>query len=169
MPAFFTGLLPEGPRLESLRRIIKTSIDDEFTLLLAVGADLVGDVRVLPTGASLESVEPLAKVVRRWDEIVFDEVLSDQVIDQVAIAGVQGKASAGLLSVPVTVSGKRYILKFGNPRYPCIVRSEHYLLSAVRKLRWPVVSSHVVYDKNGQAGLLVAAFQVAAEYAALQG
>jgi len=39
LPAYFTGLLPEGRRLGALRRAVKTSADDELTLLLAVGAD----------------------------------------------------------------------------------------------------------------------------------
>src|SRR5204863_1048190 len=36
VPAFFAGLLPEGRRLSSLRRAVKTSADDELSLLLAV-------------------------------------------------------------------------------------------------------------------------------------
>ncbi|MDO5094662.1 MAG: HipA N-terminal domain-containing protein [Propionibacteriaceae bacterium] len=38
LPRFFAGLLPEGRRLDALRRWVKTSADDEFSLLLAVGA-----------------------------------------------------------------------------------------------------------------------------------
>lgn len=36
VPAFFAGLLPEGRRLTALRRIVGTSADDEFSMLLAV-------------------------------------------------------------------------------------------------------------------------------------
>lgn len=39
VPAFFANLLPEGRRLTALRRSVKTSADDELTLLLAVGSD----------------------------------------------------------------------------------------------------------------------------------
>src|SRR4051812_47003425 len=46
LPAYFAGLLPEGRRLGALRRAVKTSADDELTLLLAVGADAIGDVQV---------------------------------------------------------------------------------------------------------------------------
>jgi serine/threonine-protein kinase HipA len=44
VPAFFAGLLPEGRRFSSLQRAIKTSADDELSLLLAVGSDTIGDV-----------------------------------------------------------------------------------------------------------------------------
>lgn len=46
LPAYFVGLLPEGGRLGALRRAVKTSADDELSLLLAVGADAIGDVQV---------------------------------------------------------------------------------------------------------------------------
>ncbi|CAN5416860.1 hypothetical protein BH23ACT9_BH23ACT9_20100 [soil metagenome] len=38
VPPFFSGLLPEGRRLAALRRQVKTSADDELSLLVAVGA-----------------------------------------------------------------------------------------------------------------------------------
>ena len=47
-PPFFDGLLPEGVQLEALLRSRKIDKDDVFTQLLAVGADLVGNVTVLP-------------------------------------------------------------------------------------------------------------------------
>ena len=48
LPPFFSGLLPEGRRLNAIRSATKTSADDELTLLLAVGNDTVGDVQVCP-------------------------------------------------------------------------------------------------------------------------
>jgi HipA-like protein len=55
LPAYFAGLLPEGRRLGALRRAVKTSLDDELSLLLAVGSDTIGDVQVLPAGMPLTS------------------------------------------------------------------------------------------------------------------
>jgi len=34
LPSYFSGLLPEGRRLGALRRAVKTSADDELSLLL---------------------------------------------------------------------------------------------------------------------------------------
>lgn len=55
VPPFFTGLLPEGRRLASLRRAVKTSADDELGLLMAAGADPVGDVQIVPHAEPLEA------------------------------------------------------------------------------------------------------------------
>src|SRR5262249_61698059 len=49
LPAYFAGLLPEGRRLGALRRAVKTSADDELSLLLVVGADAIGDVQGVPS------------------------------------------------------------------------------------------------------------------------
>ena len=56
VPAFFAGLLPEGARLLAVVAAVKTSPDDELSLLLAVGEDAIGDVCVVPHGS-----EPTAK------------------------------------------------------------------------------------------------------------
>ena len=45
-PAFFEGLLPEGPRREYLLREYKIDSDDYFSQLLVVGEDMVGAVTV---------------------------------------------------------------------------------------------------------------------------
>lgn len=45
-PAFFEGVLPEGPQLEALLRQVKLDRHDYFGQLMAVGADLVGAVSV---------------------------------------------------------------------------------------------------------------------------
>ncbi|WP_417234861.1 HipA N-terminal domain-containing protein [Arthrobacter sp.] len=60
LPAFIAGLLPEGHRLTVLRRAAKTSMDDELTLLLAIGSDVPGDVQVVPAGTSPDALPPLA-------------------------------------------------------------------------------------------------------------
>lgn len=45
-PAFFDGLLPEGPQLEALLRQNKIDKYDYFSQLLAVGGELVGAITV---------------------------------------------------------------------------------------------------------------------------
>jgi serine/threonine-protein kinase HipA len=46
----------------------------------------------------------------------------------VALAGVQDKASAAMISVPVGQSGKRYILKVDPPEFPHVVANEAYFI-----------------------------------------
>jgi len=45
-PAFFDGLLPEGPQLEGLLRVRRIDRADRFSQLIAVGQDVVGAVTV---------------------------------------------------------------------------------------------------------------------------
>lgn len=98
VPPFFAGLLPEGRRLSNLRRAIKTSADDELSLLLAVGRDPVGDVQIVPEGDVPYPAEPLVAVKRSFEEVSFSDLLSEAgMVDPVAIAGVQDKASARMI------------------------------------------------------------------------
>ncbi|WP_127791810.1 type II toxin-antitoxin system HipA family toxin [Agromyces sp. LHK192] len=155
LPAFFAGLLPEGHRLSVLRRAVKTSADDELTLLLAVGADAPGDVQVLPAG---ESVGEAAALVG-FDEApttVFRELVDE--VDTHAIPGVQAKASASMISAPVSAKNGRFILKLGVPEYPRLVENEHAHLTAAKGLRVPVADAQIATDRTGETGLLVRRF-----------
>src|SRR5262245_47065647 len=118
LPPFFSGLLPEGRRLGALRRETKTSVDDELTLLLAVGADTIGDVQVLPEGTDPGARDgeppppPLTDVA--FGEL-FASVLGPELRDRVALPGVQDKVSGRMLSLPVTHAGAACILKLDPP------------------------------------------------------
>jgi serine/threonine-protein kinase HipA len=59
VPAFFAGLLPEGVRLGVVTSSTKTSADDHLTLLLAIGADTVGNIRVFPAGVDPGPTAPI--------------------------------------------------------------------------------------------------------------
>ena len=159
VPAFFAGLLPEGRRLSRLRRAVKTSADDDLSLLLAVGADTVGDVRVLAAGAGTVPPRPLVEVRRNFNEVRFSDVLGEAgILDPIALAGVQDKTSARMLSVPVSRAGRRYILKVDPPEFPHVVENEDYFIRLARRARFPVVSARVVHDATGRPGLLVERF-----------
>lgn len=164
VPPFFAGLLPEGRRLSGLRRAVKTSADDELSLLLAVGTDTVGDVQVVAEGVVPEVAQPLVTVQRTLDEIVFSEVLEAAgVIDPVALPGVQDKASARMISVPVARAADRFILKVDPPEFPHAVVNEHFFLRLARAARVPAVSAEVVHDATGRPGLLVRRFDRVAD------
>ncbi len=164
LPPFFSGLLPEGRRLSALRAAVKTSADDELTLLLAVGADVVGDVQIIPEGVSAPAeVEPRV-VAGAWSEVRFSELFAESVggeaalIDRVAIPGVQAKLSAGMINVPVARRGHRYILKLDPPEYPNLVANEAFFLDAARRSGVQTVEAEVVRDADGLPGLLVRRF-----------
>ncbi|WP_369046995.1 type II toxin-antitoxin system HipA family toxin [Sinomonas sp. P10A9] len=164
VPPFFTGLLPEGRRLASLRRAVKTSADDELGLLMAAGSDPVGDVQIVPHGEPLpsEAAHPgdahaVVLDARRTPD--FAALLNDPaLVDPKALAGVQDKVSAGMISVPAAQSGRRYILKLNAPEFPHVVENERLMYRYAAKLRIPVSPVRLVHDVAGRAGLLVERF-----------
>ncbi|MFE1596349.1 type II toxin-antitoxin system HipA family toxin [Nocardia sp. NPDC058705] len=155
VPPFFAGLLPEGHRLTVLRRAVKTSADDELSLLLAVGADVPGDVQVFPAGADPVDVPALVDCMSA-DELEFDRLIDD--VDRQAIPGIQNKASASMISTPIAAGFGRFILKLSQPEYPHLIENEAAHLAAARALKLEVAGSDLVHDKSGQPGLLVRRF-----------
>lgn len=91
VPSFFAGLLPEGDRLVALRGAVRTAVDDELSLLLAVGADTPGDVQIFAADANPADVPALADG-RSAEELEFDRLVND--VDRHALPGAQNKASA---------------------------------------------------------------------------
>jgi len=160
VPAFFAGLLPEGRRLSALRRSVKTSADDELTLLLAVGEDAVGDVQVVPEGATPGRVPPRIEV-SSFDQVRFADLFvqeTGQPVDRVGIPGVQDKVSAAMISLPVRDTSSHYILKLDPPEFPHLVANEDFFLRAARACGLAVVDASVVHDRSGSSGLLVRRF-----------
>lgn len=157
LPPFFAGLLPEGRRLSALRRSVKASLDDELAMLLAVGGNMVGNVRVLPWGQRPSEVAPLVDVRDGYGD--FTDLLDPSTgFDANALAGVQEKASARTLALPVRGDA---ILKVAPPEFPRVVENEYACLAAYRTMpsaRGRVVEAQVVHDGSGRSGLVVRRF-----------
>ena len=123
---FFAGLLPEGIRLKALKVALKKSEDDLFSMLTAVGKDVVGDVwvSILEQPVAEPTFEPvdLAKVSFHK---LFEERLYDISKLNPAIAGVQDKISASMISFPLKVreKNKDYILKLQAKEQPNILEN----------------------------------------------
>jgi serine/threonine-protein kinase HipA len=159
VPPFFAGLLPEGRRLTALRNHVKTSSDDELSLLLVVGRDVVGDVQVVPEGETPSESEALVTVKSSFAEVRFSEVLSGAgIVDRSGIPGFQDKASARMISVPVARASRRYILKVDPPEFPLVVQNEFYFIELAKSAGIPTVEAEIVADADGQLGLLVRRF-----------
>ena len=157
-PPYFTGLLPEGRRLNALRRTIKTSADDDLSLLIAAGGNPVGDVQIVGHGEPLDPEEHAVEVDPRRP-VDFDELLGDSgLIDPVALAGVQDKLSAGMISMPVASAGRRFILKLNAPEFPHVVENEFIMFRYAAKLRIPLSRVQLMRDVAGRPGLLVERF-----------
>ncbi|MDV8149882.1 type II toxin-antitoxin system HipA family toxin [Arthrobacter sp. B10-11] len=157
-PPYFTGLLPEGRRLNALRRSVKTSVDDELSLLIAAGANPVGDVQIVGHGEPLDPDEHAVELNPKAP-VDFDALLGDSgLIDPVALAGVQDKLSAGMISMPVASAGRRYILKLNAPEFPHVVENELVMFRYAAKLRIPLSRVRLIRDVEGRPGLLVERF-----------
>jgi serine/threonine-protein kinase HipA len=157
VPAFFAGLLPEGERLAKLRWAVKTTITDEFSLLLAAGQNPVGDVRVVPAGDIPEPVPPLLRVSTTMESVRFaDFAAVPGPVDPSALAGLQDKVTASY--VHDKDPSRAYILKFNDGSHARQVETEHLLLSKARRLSIPVARARLVHDGAGQAALLVSRF-----------
>lgn len=163
LPPFFSGLLPEGRRLSALRAAVKTSADDELSLLLAVGDDPVGDVRILPDGADPKESAPSLRTDGEWADLDFAELAGSANIDPSALAGVQEKFSGRMLTLPLVHGGRFHLLKLDPPEYPHVVDNEAFFLRIARRLRQRVVEAEVVHDRQGRPGLLVTRFDRVAD------
>ncbi|WP_285725701.1 type II toxin-antitoxin system HipA family toxin [Psychromicrobium xiongbiense] len=155
LPAFFAGLLPEGHRLTVLKDAVKTSLADELSLLLAVGADVPGDVQIVPAGELPFEPESLADISRPED---LDFAALTGAVDLHGLPGVQNKASASMLTTPLALAGRRYLLKLDSPLHRHLVVNEAAHLTGARALKIPVAAHSVVRDRQGLPGLLVERF-----------
>jgi serine/threonine-protein kinase HipA len=157
LPPFFAGLLPEGWRFKALVKKIKTSEDDLFSLLAAVGKRTIGDVWVDNLSEEHSELElshlDFYELLNRFHE-------SRDLTNEDAIAGVQSKISSSMLSLPIRLRKKKkqYILKLNPSDKPSLVQNEHYTLLLAKKVGIKVNSTKVIKDKNGNPGLLVERF-----------
>ncbi|PKL40223.1 MAG: hypothetical protein CVV41_19955 [Candidatus Riflebacteria bacterium HGW-Riflebacteria-1] len=158
---FFAGLLPEGRRLNTLQKILKTSADDMFSLFAAAGNNVIGDVHC-QTGNKTENayrVPPLKKI--DFYEY-FNDLLScnSYQLGEDSIAGVQEKISASMISFPLNIARARnaYILKLNPEDKPDLVQNELYCMELAGKCGLHVAKTKLVRDRSGNLGLLVQRF-----------
>jgi len=159
VPAFFAGLLPEGVRLGVLTSSTKTSADDHLTLLLAIGADTVGNVRVVPAGVEPAQPLPMFEPERDTDfRAVFEKLTGSVDADPVGLAGVQPKVSAAMLSAPAQTRSGPAILKLSPVQYPRIIENEHFFMAMAAACGLRVAPTLLLHDAEGRSALLVTRF-----------
>lgn len=159
VPPFFAGLLPEGVRLGVVTTSTKTSADDHLTLLLAIGADTVGNVRVVPASVDPASPLPMFEPERDTDfRAVFAKLTGSVDADPVGLAGVQPKVSAAMLSAPAQTRSGPAILKLNPVQYPLIVENEHFFMTMAGACGLRVATTSLLHDAERRAALLVTRF-----------
>jgi serine/threonine-protein kinase HipA len=160
VPPFFAGLLPEGVRLGVVTTSTKTSTDDHLTLLLAIGADTIGNVRVLPAGAELPDSPPMFVPERDSDfRAVFERLTGSVEADPVGLSGAQPKVSAAMWSTPANTTFGPAILKL-NPTtgYPRLVENEHFFMQMAADCGLRTAKTRLLHDAAGRSALLVDRF-----------
>ncbi len=161
VPPYFAGLLPEGRRLTAIRTTVKTSADDDFSMVLAIGADPVGDVQIVVSGepvpkfgSSVDSPEELSTV--SFTALFARATGGDP--DRGGLAGVQDKVSGRMINVPVRYGGADHLLKLDPPEIPHVVANEAFYLEMAEACGIPTARWHLVADVDGRPGLLIERF-----------
>mgnify|MGYP001610409921 FL=1 len=157
---YFAGLIPEGARLRSLVARTKTSEDDHFSLLVAAGADCVGDLFPIVPGASLAPLESAPEETTPLDQVSFPALFRRSLdsLQEPAVAGVQEKLSPSTISFPFAARGKRWILKLNPADKEHLVQNEAFFMSMAKACGLDVARTRLVHDRDGAAGLLVERF-----------
>lgn len=160
VPPFFAGLLPEGRRFNALISKIKTSHDDLFSILAAVGADCIGDVYVENHFGIIQKPPPKLEEVNFYS--YFEELINPQseMLDTKSLAGVQEKISASMISFPLNIArnNKAYILKLNPADKNNLIQNELCCLQLAEKCGFMVAKAKMVRDKEYNPGLLVERF-----------
>jgi serine/threonine-protein kinase HipA len=169
VPSFFAGLLPEGLRLTAITTAARTSEDDHFSLLLAVGADTIGDVQVLPAGAAFTDPPPLFDQNDTSDAdftALFTRATSTAAddLDRTALPGIQIKVSAQMISTPISSARGPAILKLNPPEYPHLVENENFFLDMAGACGIHVPIHRLATDKNGHTALFIDRFDRVVEH-----
>lgn len=157
LPPLLSNLLPEGRRLEALRRQVKTSKDNEVALLLAIGNDLVGDLQFVPVGSRPAESSATQVDLDHLDSVDFVKL---QGMTVSGVPGVQDKVKVSeRMSLPVRdTTLSTHLLKFGQQGLPELVANEDACLTALADARLEVNQAEPVTDANGEQALLVTRF-----------
>lgn len=158
-PAFFAGLLPEGRRLGAIAKRIRTSLDDDLSLLIDIGADLIGDVQVILPGGNLEDNRGAIELRANTSEEDFVAIRDEYFgLKSSGLPGVQDKISARMLSGRSKIQGVESILKFNPDDVPHAVENEYYFLTLAKRCGIQTSAHRLLEDGKGVKALMVERF-----------
>lgn len=138
LPAFFANLLPEDKLREAMEKHHAGSVraGNDFDLLVALGSDLPGAVRVLPSDRTVAPLDhlPASKPKARF-----------------SLAGVQMKLSVikntgkgGGLTLPLGDDQGSYIAKFPSTSFPGVSENEYANLALAEAIGMEVPEHELV-------------------------
>ncbi|OWV92715.1 toxin HipA [Rhizobium sp. R72] len=138
LPAFFANLLPENKLREAMEKHHAGSVraGNDFDLLVALGSDLPGAVRVMPSDRT---------VVR------FDNPAAPKPKARFSLAGVQMKLSVikntgkgGGLTLPLGDDQGAYVAKFPSTSFPGVSENEYANLALAEAIGMEVPERELV-------------------------
>ncbi len=132
VPAWFSGLLPEGPLRELIAREQGVSTYREMELLARIGADLPGAVTVVPDPeAGID-----ADFTRVREERRGRRPLPAPLLHRASLAGMVMKYSmsmrGGRMAAPAHDEDGDWILKTPDPTFPALPENEYTVMSLAR-------------------------------------
>lgn len=158
-PAFFAGLLPEGPRLIAMKNRIKASLNDELSLLLEIGQDLVGDVQVLLKGVNPSLDRESLSLALTGSDFSFKQIRQAHYGSRASgIPGVQDKVSSKMLNAPVRSANIDYILKLNPDSVPFAVQNESFFLGLANQCGIETAKFKMLADSEGEHALRLKRF-----------
>ncbi|MEJ5996694.1 hypothetical protein WG939_00300 [Corynebacterium sp. H130] len=107
----------------------------------AIGGDVPGDVQITPHGEAITSPNPL--ISEPLETLDFRELTNH--VDSFGLPGVQAKASASMINMPISDTNEQAILKIDPPEHPNLVLNEHLHLDHARQLKIPVAQHKVAW------------------------
>ena len=137
MPNYFRNLLPEGALRKIVERRLGTSAIPEYAMLLRLGENLPGAVRVISDELDLHPLEVREREGReRSDPFRF------------ALTGVQPKLALSevddRLTMPVEGADGHWIAKFGSPAFQRLVDNELAMLDWAQRCGLDVPEHRVI-------------------------
>jgi len=158
---FFAGLLPEGLRLRALVSNLKTSPDDLFSLFVAAGNRVVGDVYAKSGFESPPSIDaPKLKEIDFYEYLNQILRMNSYQMGEDAIAGVQEKISASMINFPLNIAKSKFsfILKLNPKDKPNLIENEFHCMHLAEVCGINTAKVKLVRDKNNNFGLMVQRF-----------
>jgi len=157
LPPFFANLLPEGRRLASLVNQLRTSQDDLFSLLALSHAEVIGDIQIHGSKATLTSALP------PWEgkDWTWREIRAKYDAEKnVDYAGVMSKISGYRLTVMPSSfrSWPMTIVKFPDDQFPLLAENEAIVMASLKRAKIRGAQVKTLTDRDGVSGLLVRRF-----------
>lgn len=152
LPPWFSNLLPEGALRALIAEELDVSAQREFDLLVRLGDDLPGAVRVTPAPADLALDEVPDLVPMEVPRSPLDHL-------KFSLAGVQLKFSMLLegkrFTLPARGSDGDWIVKLPDTRFPGVPRNEFAMMTLAREagIQVPEVTLVATSELDGLPGL----------------